>query len=116
MRIMMIAAAAMFAVAPPAFAQSGAPAPEAQQPQTQQAPAITKVEVVDLAELPPEVQTQVTTAAEQSTEADLENMRASIDAHEMAAAALASAGVTSDIVIAAAMSPDGTLTLITRGG
>ena len=47
-------------------------------------------------------------------EADLQGLRASIDANAQAAAALKSEGVTSAVVIAALMSTDGTLTLVTK--
>ena len=108
-----MAAAAMLALAPAAYAQTEAPAPETTQPQAQ-TPAIKKVEVVDLAELPAEQQTQVNTATAKTTDADLQGLRASIDANTMAAAALKAEGVGSEAVIAALISSDGTLTLVTK--
>jgi hypothetical protein len=111
----MAAAVAMLAFAPNAYAQTEAPAPEAAQPQTQ-APAIKKVEVVDLAELPTEQQTQVTTATSKTTDADLKGLRDSIDANTVASAALQAEGIGSEAVIAALISPDGTLTLVTKKG
>jgi hypothetical protein len=117
MRVVMIAAAALFAVAPGAYAQSTAPAqtpaPEVQ-PAQPQPPKITKVDVVDITELPTEAQTRVNDAVSGSSEADLDGLRASIDAHQMASDALKAEGITSELVIAATMSPDGTLTLITK--
>jgi hypothetical protein len=107
------ATVAMLALAPSAYAQPEAPAPEATQPQPQQ-PAIKKVEVVDLAELPAEQQTQVTTATSKTTDADLKGLRDSIDANTVASAALKAEGIGSEAVIAALISPDGTLTLVTR--
>ncbi len=107
--------AAMLIFAPAAYAQTEAPTQAPETSQTQ-APTITKVEVVDIAELPAEAQTRITAAAAQSTEAELQSLRTSIDAHEMAAAALQAEGVSSESVIAATISPDGTLTLITREG
>jgi hypothetical protein len=113
----MMAAAALLAAAPAAYAQStapaGTPAPEMQQTQPQP-PKITKVDVVDITELPAEAQTRVNDAVSGSSEADLAGLRASIDAHKMASDALKAEGITSEIVVAATMSPDGTLTLITK--
>ena len=116
MRMIVVAAAAILAAAPAAVAQTGTPpqTPEAAQPQAQQAPTVTKVDVVDITELPPEVQTRVTAATSERTEAELDSLRASIDSHQMASAALRAEGIGSESVIAVAMSPDGTLTLITR--
>ena len=108
----MAATIVMLAFAPSTFAQTQAPAPEAAQPQTQ--PAIKKVEVVDLAELPAEQQTQVTTATAKTTDADLKGLRDSIDANTVASAALKAEGIGSEAVIAALISPDGTLTLVTK--
>jgi hypothetical protein len=110
---MIAATVAMLAIAPNAYAQSEAPAPEATQPQPQQ-PTIKKVEVVDLAELPAEQQTQVTTATSKTSDADLKGLRDSIDANTVASAALKAEGVGSEAVIAALISPDGTLTLVTK--
>ena len=118
MRVTMtiLATAALLAAAPAAYAQTSAPAAAPETAQQTQAPTIKKVEIVELTELPAEAQTQVTQAAAKSTEADLQGLRASIDANAQAAAALQSEGVSSEAVIAALMSTDGTLTLVTKKG
>ena len=114
-KMMMVAAAAALAIAPAAFAQTETPAQAPQTtPSQTQAPTITKVDVVDITELPPEVQTRITDVTASSTEAELQSLRASIDAHQLASAALEAEGIGSESVIAATMSSDGTLTLITR--
>jgi hypothetical protein len=107
------ATVAMLALAPSAYAQTEAPVPEAAQPQPQQ-PTIKKVEVVDLVELPAEQQTRVTAATSKTTDADLKGLRDSIDANTVASAALKAEGIGSEAVIAALISPDGTLTLVTK--
>jgi uncharacterized lipoprotein YajG len=109
----MAAAALLLAAAPAAYAQTQTTTPEAAQSQ-QQATSITKVDVVDITELPEQVQTRIADVAANSTEAEIQSLRESIDAHEMASAALEAEGIGSESVIAATMSPDGTLTLITR--
>jgi hypothetical protein len=110
---MMAAAALLLAAAPAAYAQTETTTPETAQSQ-QQATSITKVEVVDIADLPAQVQTRISDVEANSTEAEIQGLRESIDAHEMASAALEAEGIGSESVIAATMSPDGTLTLITR--
>ena len=113
-KMTMMAAGVMLALAPAAYAQTSAPAPAPEQSQPQAQPAIKKVQIVDLTELPAEEQTRVTSATSGSTEADLQGLRSSIDANEMASAALKAEGLGSDAVIAALISQDGTLTLVTR--
>ena len=114
MTVTILATTALSAAAPAAYAQAAAPATTPETTQQTQAPAFKKIEVVELTELPAAAQTQVNEAAAKSTEADLQGLRASIDANAEAAAALKSEGVSSDVVIAALMSTDGTLTLVTK--
>ena len=88
-------------------------APEAAQPQTQ-APAIKKVEVVDLTELPTAQQTQVNDGDVQN-DGGRSQGSARFDRREHGrAAALKAEGIGSEAVIAALMSSDGTLTLVTK--
>jgi hypothetical protein len=105
---------ALLAVAPAAYAQTAAPAAAPETAQQTQAPAIKKVEIVELSTLPAETQTKVTEATAKTTQADLQGLRASIDANAQAAAALKSKGIGSEAVIAALMSNDGTLMLVTK--
>lgn len=115
MRVTMtILATAALLAAPVAYAQTSAPATTPETAQQAQAPTIKKVEVVELAQLPAAAQTQVNEATAKTTDADLQGLRASIDANAQAAAALKSEGITSAVVIAALMSTDGTLTLVTK--
>ena len=128
--------AALLSLASAAYAQTQEPAatpepmqtpPAATQPapteapaitepaQTQtQAPAITSVQVVDLSELTAEEQSRVTEATAQASEADIQSLRNSISLNAQASAALQAEGIGTEAVIAAAIGPDGTLTLITR--
>lgn len=108
----MLLAAAMLAAAPMAYAQTEAPA-TVQEPAQAQSPTIEKVEVVALQELPEAEQTRVSEATAQTTDADLQGLRQSIDANAEASAALVAEGLTSQSVIAITMGSDGTLTLIT---
>jgi hypothetical protein len=129
-----LAAAALLSLASGAYAQTQEPAtPEQQTPpaatqpaptqapaatepaQTQtQAPAITSVQVVDLSELTAEEQSRVTEATAKASEADIQSLRNSIALNAQASAALQAEGIGTEAVIAAAIAPDGTLTLITR--
>jgi hypothetical protein len=119
-KITMLAAAAMLTIAPAAIAQDEQPAAPQQapaaapEPAQPGAPAIQKVDVIDIEELPEAERTQITAASEQTSGADLQSLRDSIAANGQASAALAAEGLTSESVIAAAMGPDGTLTLITK--
>jgi hypothetical protein len=119
-KMTILAAAAMLAVAPAAVAQDEPAATQQQAPAAAPeaaptaAPTIQKVEVIDIQELPTDQQAQVTAASEQTAEADLQSLRNSIDANGQASAALQAEGLTSESVIAASMSADGTLTLITK--
>jgi hypothetical protein len=88
-------------------AQPPAAAPEA-------APAIKSVNVVDIEELPAETQKQVNEVVAQRGDANLERLRQSIDGMPQLKSALEAEGLTSAQVIAASMSPDGALTLITK--
>jgi hypothetical protein len=72
--------------------------------------------VVDISELPESDQQRVNQATEQASEEDLAGLRASIDANAQASAALQSEGMTSERVIAALMTNDGKLLLVTRAG
>ncbi|MCV0395125.1 MAG: hypothetical protein K5872_02845 [Rhizobiaceae bacterium] len=116
MKSQVIFAAAIALAAAPALAQTTqpapTPAPEAQQQQQQ--PAIQSVNVVDITELPAETQAQVEQIEEQRTEQDLQNLRDSIDASPEIVAALEEKGATSEHVVAASLSQDGALTLVTR--
>ena len=112
-KMTMLLAASILAAAPAAYAQTEAPA-TMQEPAQTQAPTIEKVEVVALTELPEAEQTRVNDATAQTTEADLQGLRQSIDANADASAALVAEGLTSESVIAVTMGSDGTLTLITR--
>jgi hypothetical protein len=78
------------------------------------APTIKSVTIVDIEELPEATQTQVDTIVAQQGEADLEKLRSSIDAMPEIKSALEAKGLTSAHVIAASMTQDGALTLVTK--
>jgi hypothetical protein len=90
-----------------------APAPAAKQ-QPQGAPTIHSVNIVDIQELPKETQEKVNIAVAKRSEAGLAKLRSSIDAAPQIKSALEAKGLTSMQVIAASLSNDGALTLITK--
>jgi hypothetical protein len=118
--ITILAAGATLAFAVAANAQQ-APAtqPPAQAPATAPeaptaAPTIRSVNIVDMTELPEATQKQVNDVVAQRGDADLQQLRSTIDANPEIKAALEAKGVTSAQVIAASMSPEGALTLVTK--
>ena len=98
---------------PPATAptQPPAAAPEAPAAAT---PEIKSVTVVDIQELPEATQKQVNEVVEQRGTEQLDRLRTSIDGMPQLKSALEAKGLTSAQVIAASMSEDGALTLITK--
>ncbi len=119
--IAVLAAGASLAFAMAANAQ----APSTQQPAPQPpaaapaapsaAPAIKRVDVVDIKELPEAAQTQVNEAvAQDNSGANIQSLRSAIDGTPQIKSALEAKGLASANVIAARMGPDGTLTLVTK--
>jgi hypothetical protein len=107
---LMLAGAAQAQQQPaPTQPPAAAPAPAAPA-----APAIKSVNIVDIEQLPEATKTQVDTIVAQTSEADLQALRSSIDASPQVKSALEAKGLTSAQVIAASMGQDGTLTLVTR--
>src|SRR3954464_12577376 len=85
--------------------------------QSGDAPAQTTVHsinVVDIKELPSEVQAKVNDVIAHRSDADLQKLRDSIDAAPPVKSALAAKGLTSKMVVAASLGKDGSLTLITK--
>ncbi len=78
------------------------------------APTIQTVSVVDIKELPAATQDQVNDVVAKRSDADLQKLRGSIDATPQIKSALQAKGLTSAQVIAASLSNDGALTLITK--
>ncbi|PTE10724.1 hypothetical protein [Mesorhizobium helmanticense] len=108
------AASAQQQPAQPAPAQPpAAPAPAAPGAQPA-APTIQSVNIVDIKELPAATQTQVNQVIAQRGDEGLQKLRSSIDATPKVKSALEAKGLTSAQVIAASMSNDGALTLITK--
>ena len=97
-------------VQPPATTMPAPAAPEA----PAAAPTIKSVTIVDIEELPEATQTQVNAIVAQTSEAELVTLRNSIDAMPEIKTALEAKGLTSAHVIAANMTQDGTLTLVTK--
>lgn len=111
-----LAIATSMVLTPAAMAQAQAPqtqeAPAQQQQQT--APTIQSVSVVDIAELPAESQQQVNAVVEKRSADDLEKLRSSVKTFPQAREALEKKGLNETHVIAASVSQDGALTLITK--
>jgi hypothetical protein len=97
-------------VQPPAQAPAQPPAAEPEAGAT----SIKSVNVVDITELPADTQKQVSEVVAQRGDDNLQRLRSSIDGMPQLKSALEAKGVTSAQVIAASMSPDGALTLITK--
>ena len=117
--ITILAAAATLTFAVAANAQSPATQPPAQAPATapeaQAAPTtIRSVKIVDMTELPEATQKQVNDVVAQAGDADLQQLRSTIDANPKIKSALEAKGLTSAQVIAASMSSEGALTLVTK--
>lgn len=118
------AAAAMLMLASAAYAQQQPAQPQPAQPPAAPAPAapgaqstaptIQSVNIVDIKELPAATQTQVNQVIAQRGDEGLQKLRSSIDATPKVKSALEAKGLTSAQVIAASMSNDGALTLITK--
>lgn len=96
---------------PPASAPATPAAPSAAPSAT---PAIKQINVVDIKELPEATQTQVNAVVAKGSDADLQQMRSSLDATPEIKSALQAKGVTSAEVVLASMDADGTLTLVTK--
>ena len=94
---------------PPAQAPAAAPEAPAAAPTS-----IKSVNIVDMQELPADTQKQVNEVVAQRGDADLKQLRSSIDGTPQIKSALEAKGLTSAHVIAASMSPDGALTLVTK--
>ncbi|MFI0844113.1 hypothetical protein [Mesorhizobium sp. IMUNJ 23232] len=113
------AAAATLTFTVAANAQAPATQPSAQAPATapegQAAPTtIQSVKIVDMTELPEATQKQVNAVVAQAGDADLQQLRSTIDANPKIKSALEAKGLTSAQVIAASMSSEGALTLVTK--
>jgi len=119
-RITILVAGAALAFATAASAQqqpaqppaATMPAPAA--PEAPAAPTIKSVTIVDIEELPEAGKTQVASIVAKTSEAELQTLRNSIDTMPEIKSALEAKGLTSAHVIAASMTQDGTLTLVTK--
>jgi hypothetical protein len=117
-----VAAHAQSATTPPVETPGQAPVPSAPasppaaapEAPAAAAPAITSVTVVDVKELPEATQKQVNDVVAQRGDADLKNLRSSIEAMPELKSALEAKGATTNDVIAASMGEGGALTLITK--
>jgi hypothetical protein len=97
---------------PPAQ-QPSAPAPAAA-PASPKVPTIQNVDIVDVNELPEATRTQVNKMVAQRGDADLQKLRASIDASPEIKSLLEAKGLSPAQVIVASLGEDGTLTLVTQ--
>jgi hypothetical protein len=99
----------------PAFVQAqGAPSQsEAQTPPAQSSTIIRSIQVVDIKDLKPAVRSKVDDIVKQTSEKDMQSLRASIDATPEAASALKAKGLSSSQVVAINIA-DGVLTLFAK--
>ena len=119
-KITILAAGAALAFATAASAQQQ-PAPSPATPSApaapdnqSAAPAFQNIKIVDIETLPDTTKAQVNAVVAKRSDADLQKLRGSIDATPEVKSALEAKGLTSAQVIAASMSNDGALTLITK--
>lgn len=112
MKTGIIVAAALALTTFPALAQTQQSAP---QPQTQtQQPTVQTVTVIDVSNLPTESQAQIAQIEEQRTDEDLANLRQSIETSPALLQALREQGAGPGDVVAASLSQNGDLTIVTR--
>lgn len=100
-----------------AYAQMSPGQPPVMQPPAasqDSVPAIQRVNVVDITELPETAQGQVNSVVAQQSEEQLKNMRELIDGSPQAKSALEAEGMSSAQVIATSMDQSGVLILITK--
>ena len=91
------------------------PQPKPTAPSAQPAaPAIQSVNIVDITELPEATPTQVNQVIAKRGDAGLQKLRSSIDATPQLKSALEAKGLTSAQVVAASMTTNGALTLVTK--
>lgn len=109
------------ALTAPAQAQSLSPQAGSNEPtvsyaQSTQKPAQkpTRVEVVELKDLPQSAQNQVNSIVETMPQEDVQKLRQSIDALPEAAEALKAKGINSSHVVVATVNDEGILVLITK--
>jgi len=114
MKTAMILAAALALTSAPALAQTQQNAPSTQAQTQAQQPSVQTVSVVDVSELPAESQAQVAQIEEQRSDQDLANLRQSIEASPEVVQALERQGATPADVVAASLSQNGDLTIVTR--
>lgn len=115
---MLIAGAAMLMASAASAQQQPAPAAPSPAPTAPAAPsaqpAIKSVEIVDIEQLPAATKEQVNAVVAKSSDAELKQLRGSIDGVPQIKSALEAKGMTSAQVVAASMGSDGALTLITK--
>jgi hypothetical protein len=99
----------------PAFvqAQGASSQSEAQTPPAQSSTIIRSIQVVDIKDLKPAVRSKVDDIVKQTSEKDMQSLRASIDATPEAASALKAKGLSSSQVVAINIA-DGVLTLFAK--
>jgi hypothetical protein len=98
----------------PAFVQAQEAQPNAQaQTPSDQSAVIRSIQVVNIKDLKPEVQSKIEKVASQTSEDDLRSLRRSIDATPEAAAALKAKGLNSSQVVAINID-DGVLTMFAK--
>lgn len=117
MKTGIILAAALALTTAPALSQSQqkpAPAPQGQTKTQAQQPAVKTVSVIDITELPAQSQAQVAQIEEERSAQDLAKLRQSIEASPELLQALERQGAKPADVVAASLSQNGDLTIVTR--
>jgi hypothetical protein len=106
-------------LASPTYAQSQSPQPQpnqSQAPDARPSERFTEVEIIDMKDLPPDVQTQVNNVVAKMQAEELSALRNTIDTIPQATSALKAKGLSSSQVVAISLDDRGTLTLITKLG
>lgn len=108
-----LALAASLSLASPALVMAQAAGTAKDSSSQKSSVQISKIQVVDVKQLPDAVKTQVEEVVSKSSEEDLKALRASIDASPAAANALKEKGISSAQVVAINIA-DGVLTMFTK--
>jgi len=111
--VMILASVTLFGTAGAVLAQQASPSQQPANPPVT-APAIQRVNVIDVSELPQETQAQVNKIVEETSSESMQQLHSMVEASPEAKSALDEKGAKSTQVVATSMGADGTLTLITK--
>jgi hypothetical protein len=116
---MILTALSVLAFMASAQAQSPSPAPQrgpdkAPASDARAMPRLTKVEIVEFADLPPKTQNQIDAVIASTKQEDMQKLHQSIEAIPEATEAMKAKGVKTSQIVIASLDEKGTLTLITK--